>query len=139
MKFSIQANPIDLSQFALDLHGPEEGGIVHFFGVARTSSHESSKKVIRLEYEAYEVMARAEMEKIFSETKRKFGVNKTIVIHRTGIVEIGQAAVAIAVASAHRAEAFDACRYLIDELKKRVPIWKKEVYVDGSEWVGSRP
>lgn len=121
------------------LHGPLQGGIVHFLGVARVSSHHTEKKVIRLEYEAYEAMAREEMERIFAEAKAKFGVESVVVKHRVGRVEIGEPAVAISVATPHRGEAFDACRFLIDELKKRVPIWKKEVYADGSEWVGCRP
>lgn len=137
MEFSLvsKLRIADLPEF---LHGPEEGGIVRFYGVARESSHHTSKQVTRLEYEAYEAMAREEMERIFAEARGKFALYKAVVLHRVGRVEIGEPAVAIAVATPHRGEAFDACRFLIDELKKRLPIWKKEVYADGSEWVGCR-
>lgn len=138
MEFSL-VEKLSCDDLPSRLHGPEQGGIVHFLGVARESSHHSPKKVLRLEYEAYPSMAESEMERIFAEMRERFGVEKAIVLHRTGKVEIGEPAVAISVATPHRAEAFDACRYLIDELKKRVPIWKKEVYADGSEWVGCRP
>lgn len=139
MKFLLSEARLETQPLFASLHGPDEGGIVQFFGVARRSSHHSSKEVVRLEYEAYGPMAETEMERIFAEMRERFGVEKAIVLHRTGKVEIGEAAVAIAVAAEHRAEAFDACRYLIDELKERVPIWKKEIYRDGSQWVSCRP
>ncbi len=139
MIFKISSDPIDPLSFAEGLHGPGEGAIVHFLGVARESSHHSGQKVIRLEYEAYEPMAQKEMKKIFEEAEEKFALQKALVLHRVGRVEIGKPAVAIAVAAPHRAEAFAACRYLIDELKRRVPLWKKEIYQDGSQWVGCRP
>lgn len=139
MKFLLCETALETQRFFPGLFGPDEGGVVQFFGVARRSSHHSSKEVIRLEYEAYGPMAETEMESIFAEMRGRFGVEKAIVLHRIGKVELGEAAVAIGVAAEHRAEAFDACRFLIDELKSRVPIWKKEVYADGSEWVGCRP
>ena len=136
MRFELTARSIDLESFGTDLHGPEEGGVVRFVGVARMTSHRTPKEVVRLEYEAYEPMAREEMDRILAEAASKYGLRKALVVHRVGAVEVGEPAVAIQVATPHRAEAFDACRYLIDELKKRVPIWKKERFATGAaRWV----
>ena len=93
-------------------------------------------KVLRLEYEAYEPLAIIEGDKIFAEAKREFPFLHALCVHRTGMLEIGDCAVWVGVASPHRDEAFRACRYIIDELKVRLPIWKKEHYADGhSGWV----
>lgn len=110
------------------------GGIVTFSGVVR--NHHEGRAVLRMEYEGYESMADKQIDLIAGEAKEKFGVKTVRVIHRLGKLEIGDIAVAIEVTSAHRAEAFDACRYVIDEIKIRVPIWKHEFYADGAnEWV----
>jgi molybdopterin synthase catalytic subunit len=97
------------------------------------------KKVVRLEFEAYGPMAYKELEKIAHDVAAKWPVHTLLVHHRTGILNIGDVAVVIVVSAAHRAAAFEACRYAIDTLKQTVPIWKKEVFEDGEEWVAAHP
>ena len=115
----------------------EAGGHVLFVGRVRAST--ADKKVIRLEFEAYKPMAISEITKIVDIAMKKWPVLKVWVEHRTGILTIGQAAVVIGISSPHRTAAFEACRFVIDELKKTVPIWKKEVFEDGEIWVGAHP
>ena len=116
---------------------PESGGIDIFIGTVRNSTNE--KTVIHLEFEAYESMALNEMKKIAEEIIRKWPVHKIAIHHRTGILQIGEIPVIIAVSAAHRNAAFDACRYAIDTLKQTVPIWKKEAFEDGEVWVTAHP
>ena len=97
------------------------------------------KRVIRLEFEAYEPMALAEMEKIVKQAFEKWPVQKALIHHRTGVLKVGEVPVIIAVAATHRAAAFDACRFIIDTLKQTVPIWKKEIFEDGEVWVAAHP
>jgi len=104
-----------------------------------SSSAHPGNQVVRLDYEAYVPMAEEQMRIIAGEAAGEFGLLNVRVHHRVGTLAIGEAAVVVVVASAHRAAAFDGCRYVIEELKKRVPIWKKEVFNDGSEWVNARP
>lgn len=112
----------------------EDGAVVTFLGVVRGST--GGRAVVGLEYEAYEEMAINEMKKIAGDSAEKWPVSKIWMIHRTGALEVGDISVAIAVAAPHRGEAFDACEYLIDTLKQSVPIWKKELFEDGSaSWV----
>lgn len=113
------------------------GGIDVFIGTVRNAT--KGKPVLRLEFEAYEPMAIREMERIAQQAIEKFAVQKIALHHRTGILQIGEAAVIIAVSAPHRAAAFDACRYCIDTLKETVPIWKKEVFEDGEVWVAAHP
>jgi len=108
-----------------------------FIGTVRNAT--KGKAVIRLEFEAYEVMAVSEMEKIASQAAENWPVQKILIHHRTGILEVGEVPVIIAVSAAHRAAAFDACRFIIDTLKQTVPIWKKEFFEDGEVWVGAHP
>jgi molybdopterin synthase catalytic subunit len=110
-----------------------DGALCLFVGVVRNESQ--GRRVERLEYEAYEEMALPLMEEITAETRRRFPVSEVRLVHRLGRLEIGEASVAIAVASPHRAEAFAASRFAIDTLKAKVPIWKKEHYTDGSAWL----
>ena len=111
-----------------------------FIGTARNSSTERTADAVdRLEYEAYVPMAEAELTAIASEAIETFGALHVLVHHRVGALALGEAAVAVVVSTRHRSEAFEACRYVIEELKKRVPIWKKEVFADGAEWVNARP
>lgn len=112
---------------------PGAGGIVVFEGVVR--DHARGKQVRYLEYDVYEEMAEQQIRLILDEVRQRWGIERVAVAHRFGRLEIGEASVIIVVASAHRAEAFDACRYIIDTLKTTVPIWKKEVALDGEEWV----
>ncbi len=110
------------------------GGYVSFEGWVR--DHNDGQKVLRLEYEAYETLGEKEGERIVNEALSRFGVGAALCVHRVGALEIGDLAVWVGVSAPHRDEAFAACRYIIDEVKHRVPIWKKEQYVDGdSGWV----
>jgi molybdopterin synthase catalytic subunit len=116
---------------------PGSGGIDVFIGTVRNAT--KGKPVIRLEFEAYEPMAMKEMDKIAKQAFEKWPVQKILVHHRTGVLEVGEVPVVIAVAAAHRAAAFEACRYIIDTLKETVPIWKKEIFEDGEVWVAAHP
>ncbi|HWD88310.1 MAG TPA: molybdenum cofactor biosynthesis protein MoaE [Mucilaginibacter sp.] len=116
---------------------PQSGGIDVFIGTVRDST--KGKKVIRLEFEAYEPMAVKEMEKIAAQAFDKWPVQKLLIHHRTGILEVGEVPVVIAVSCAHRDAAFQACRFVIDTLKQTVPIWKKEIFEDGETWVAAHP
>jgi molybdopterin synthase catalytic subunit len=116
---------------------PDSGGIDIFVGTVRNAT--KGKKVVRLEFEAYESMAFQEMNKIAEDMMVKWPLHKVLIHHRTGSLEIGEVPVVIAVSAAHRAAAFDACRYAIDTLKETVPIWKKEVFEDGEIWVAAHP
>lgn len=117
--------------------GPESGGIDVFIGTVRNAT--KGKTVLRLEFEAYEKMAIAEMKKIAVQVFERWPVQKLLLHHRTGVLTIGEAPVIIAVSAAHRNAAFEACRYIIDTLKQTVPIWKKEVFEDGEHWVSAHP
>jgi molybdopterin synthase catalytic subunit len=110
-----------------------DGALCLFLGVVRNLNR--GRAVLALEYEAYEEMALPLMREIAEEATRRFAVTAVRLVHRLGRLAIGEASVAVAVASPHRAEAFAACRFAIDTLKARVPIWKKELYADGSEWL----
>jgi molybdopterin synthase catalytic subunit len=116
---------------------PDCGGIDVFIGTVRNAT--KGKPVIRLEFEAYQKMAILEIEKIVNEAFERWPVQKLLVHHRTGLLQVGEVPVVIAVAAAHRDAAFDACRFVIDTLKQTVPIWKKEVFEDGEVWVAAHP
>ena len=116
---------------------PQAGGIDVFVGTVRNET--KGRSVIRLEFEAYEKMALSEMEKIGVEMMQRWSLHKVLIHHRTGILQVGEVPVIIAVSAAHRADAFEACCFAIDTLKERVPIWKKEVFEDGEHWVAAHP
>jgi molybdopterin synthase catalytic subunit len=116
---------------------PECGGIDVFIGTVRNAT--KGKAVVRLAFEAYEKMAVSEMQKIVQQAFDKWPVQKILIHHRTGVLQVGEIPVIIAVAAAHRDAAFDACRYIIDTLKQTVPIWKKEIFEDGEVWVAAHP
>jgi molybdopterin synthase catalytic subunit len=124
-------SPIELA--ALQAPAPGDGALCLFVGVVR--DNHQGRAVAHLEYEAYEEMALGEMQAIEQESRRRWPLGDIRIVHRLGRLEIGEASVAVAVVSPHRAEAFEACRYAIDTLKKTVPIWKKEYYADGSAWI----
>jgi molybdopterin synthase catalytic subunit len=107
-----------------------------FVGVVR--DHNAGKSVIHLEYEAFEEMALPLMEEIAAEALRQWPITAIAMVHRLGRLQIGEASVAVTVTSAHRGDAFAACRYAIDTLKATVPIWKKEFYADGAVWIDER-
>jgi molybdopterin synthase catalytic subunit len=116
---------------------PESGGIDVFIGTVRNAT--KGKPVLKLDFEAYEPMAINEMEKIAQQAFEKWPVQKVLIHHRTGTLQVGEVPVIIAVSAAHRDAAFDACRYIIDTLKQTVPIWKKEAFEDGEVWVAAHP
>jgi len=115
---------------------PRAGAVVLFVGTTR--DHNEGRHVERLEYEAYAGMAEREIEKIAAEARSRWPIAHLAVVHRTGVVPIGQASVAIAASSAHRADAFAAARFAIDRLKEVVPIWKKEFFEGGAVWIGDQ-
>ena len=115
----------------------EVGGIVVFVGTVRNQT--KNKRVLRLEFEAYEPMAVSEMRKIAEEIQSKFSLLKVSIHHRIGILAVGEIPVIIAVSAPHRKAAFEACEFAIDTLKKTVPIWKKEFFEDGEMWVSATP
>jgi molybdopterin converting factor subunit 1 len=131
---AIGVDPIDVSHVERAVVDPAAGGTVTFVGTTRNNN--AGRNVIRLEYEAYEPMALAEMRKLADEAGRRFSIAKIAIRHRIGTVEIGEVSVAIAVSAAHRGDAFAACRFAIDRLKEVVPIWKKEYFEGGEIWVG---
>ncbi|MCS4304040.1 molybdenum cofactor biosynthesis protein MoaE [Chryseobacterium sp. BIGb0232] len=113
------------------------GGIATFIGTVRNITQ--NKSVVRLEYECYQSMATKEIKKVADQATTLFSVRNIVVHHRTGILFPGDAAVIIVVSDGHRDAVFDACRYVIDTIKKTVPIWKKEIFEDGEEWVSAHP
>lgn len=123
--------PIDVA--GLSTPTPEDGALCVFTGVVR--NHNDGKSVLHLEYEGYEEMVVSVFEEIEAEAKQRFGVTRVRIVHRLGRMEIGETSVAVAVSSPHRKEAFEACRFAIDTLKHKAPIWKKEFYADGSSWL----
>lgn len=130
-------SPLDAQRCIQFVTNDAAGGIDVFIGTVR--NHTQGKAVVRLEFEAYEPMAIAEMEKIAEQAIERFDVQKIALHHCTGVLKIGETAVIIAVSAPHRAAAFDACRYCIDTLKETVPIWKKEIFEDGEVWVAAHP
>jgi len=114
------------------LKAPEDGAVVVFDGFVRNNF--KGQKTLYLEYESYEAMAYTKLRTIGSEIHAKFVVNRIAIVHRLGRLEVGETSVAIVIAAAHRAAAFDACRYAIDAVKRVVPIWKKEYFAGGAVW-----
>jgi molybdopterin synthase catalytic subunit len=130
--------PIDLAAVARSVASPECGATVTLDGYARgitIQADGSAKETLFLEYEAYEPMALKEMQKLIEAAKSKFEISNAAIVHRLGRVEIGETSVVISAAAPHRKAAFRACEWLIRELKRTVPIWKKEVYAGGEVWV----
>jgi molybdopterin converting factor subunit 1 len=132
--FRLSDEPLSLEEVAREV--ASDGAGAHATIVGTTRAHSRGREVIRLEYEAYEGMAEAEMERIAGVLRDRHDVIDVAIHHRVGPVEIGETSVVIAVSAAHRAAAFDACREAIDTLKQTVPLWKKELYVGGEEWIG---
>ena len=130
---TITHEPLDRAALVKAIEHPSVGGIVVFEGVVRDNAR--GKQVRYLEYDVYPEMAIAKIREIVAEAEQRWGAERVAVAHRVGRLEIGEASVIIVVASPHRGEAFEACRYLIDTLKTTVPIWKKEVATNGEEWV----
>jgi molybdopterin converting factor subunit 1 len=129
---SIVRDVIDTQDAVRNIKSSEDGAAVVFEGVVRNQTR--GRKTLYLDYEAYEEMALAQMEGLAEQALKQFQVREVALIHRLGRLEIGETSVLVVVASAHRAAAFDACRWLIDTLKRTVPIWKKEYFEDGAVW-----
>jgi molybdopterin synthase catalytic subunit len=132
----IVSTPIDMNNLVSRVASPRAGGIATFLGVVRDNS--LGRKVRYLLYEAYPPMALKEMSAIEQEIRGKWEVDKVAMIHRVGRLEIGEASVAIAVSSAHRLEAIEACHFAIDRLKQTVPVWKKEFWEGGEVWIENK-
>jgi molybdopterin synthase catalytic subunit len=132
--FSFSDQPINPAELQATLSHPTAGGFVAFEGWVR--NHNEGHAVLKLEYEAFAELATKEGQRIVDEAVQEFSITGAACAHRVGLLEIGDMAVWVGVAAAHRGAAFDACRYIIDEVKQRVPIWKKEHYASGdSGWV----
>lgn len=132
--FRLSEEPLSVDAAVREVASDDAGAIATFIGTTR--AHSRGREVVHLEYEAYEGMAEAEMERIAADLVERHGLIAVAIHHRVGIVGIGGTSVVIAVSSAHRASALAACAEAIDTLKGTVPLWKKEIYVGGEEWIG---
>lgn len=133
----ITDNPLSITECLNVAQDLGSGGIATFIGAVRNMT--KNKRVLRLEYECYESMATREIKKIVDQAVAQFSVRNVVVHHRTGILFPGDAAVIIVVGDGHRDAVFEACRFIIDTVKQTVPIWKKEIFEDGEEWVSAHP
>lgn len=129
----LQEEPIRVEELVAGVGSQADGAVAVFVGTVR--DHNEGRRVLHLEYQAYPEMALREMRQIADQAGERFGVSRVGIVHRTGRLELGQASVAVAVASPHRAEALQACAFVIDTLKVRVPIWKKEYFEGGEVWI----
>jgi molybdopterin synthase catalytic subunit len=134
---SIVRDPIHTQEVLSRIKHGEDGAVVVFEGIVRNQTR--GRKTLYLDYEAYEEMALRQMEDLGEQARKQFQVREVALVHRLGRLEIGETSVLIVVASAHRAAAFEACRWLIDTLKRTVPIWKKEFFEDGAVWADGEP
>jgi molybdopterin synthase catalytic subunit len=132
-QFTVTAEPLDARALENAVAHPAAGALATFVGIVRDNT--DGEPATHLEYEAYAPLAESEMAKIAEEAEQRWPGVRIAGAHRTGRLEVGEASVVIAVSAAHRADAIEACRYCIDELKDRVPVWKKEFRPDGSYWV----
>lgn len=133
----ITEDPLNINECLALAQDLSSGGVATFIGTVRNVTQ--NKPVIRLEYEGYQSMATKEIKKVIDQAISLFSVRNIVVHHRTGILLPGDAAVIIVVSDGHRDAVFDACRYIIDTIKKTAPIWKKEIFEDGEEWVSAHP
>ena len=134
--FEIVAHPIDVAAVTAAVADATTGATVTFIGTTR--DHNDGRRVLKLEYEAYPEMALAEMRKIGAAAQQQWPIARVAIVHRVGVVPIGDASVVIAVSAGHRRPAFEACHFAIDRLKELVPIWKKEHFEGGEVWIGSQ-
>jgi molybdopterin synthase catalytic subunit len=130
--FALVCDPIDQAALIQHVRAAEDGAVVTFDGCVRNHSH--GRRTLYLDYEAYESMALGKIKEIAVQIHEKFPIHRVAIAHRLGRLEIGETTVFIAVSSAHRPAAFEACRFAIDTLKRTVPIWKKEYFEDGAVW-----
>ena len=136
MMFRVTREAIDLQGLVDFVTDPEAGAIVTFIGTTRNNNE--GRKVIALDYEAYPEMAEKELARLGEEAKKRWDIRRMAIVHRIGPVQITESSVIIAVSAAHRADAFEACRFAIEEIKKSVPIWKKELFEGGEVWIGTQ-
>ena len=134
--YRLTDKPIELNELLALVGDPGAGAVATFIGTTRDNNE--GRSILSLDYEAYPGMAEQEMARLGEEVEEKWRITRMAMVHRIGNVPIGEASVIIAVSAPHRDDAFKACRYAIDELKKRVPIWKKEIYRGGEIWIGSQ-
>jgi len=137
MKIEFYQSSIPSDEILASIKAGPDGAVVLFDGIVRNNTR--GRQTLYLVYEAYEAMALEQMRALAVEATEKFAIRDIVLVHRLGKLEIGETSVLIAVASAHRGAAFEACRWLIDTLKKTVPIWKKEHFVDGAVWADGEP
>ena len=130
----ITRDPLDQQAITATVRSHSNGGVVTFLGTTRDET--DGRRVMYLEYEAYDQMAEKILSRIAEEIDERWGIRNVSIAHRFGHMAVGEISLVIAVASPHRAEAFAACQYAVDRIKKDVPIWKKEVFEDGEVWVG---
>lgn len=136
-RLALSAQPLDERAVVALVQSPRAGAVVSFTG--RVRDHARGRPVVRLEYDAYPEMAERVFAEIAGEARARFAIDEVAIHHRSGELVVGEISVVVAVAAAHRAAAFDACRYIIDNLKRRAPIWKKEFGPDGGVWIDERP
>jgi molybdopterin synthase catalytic subunit len=134
---AIREDSLDAAAIASRLRSNLDGALVTFDGIVRSKAR--GKEVRALVYEAYGSMAQRQMEQLAEEAMRRWPLSDVAIVHRVGTLRVGETSVVISVAAGHRGEAFDACEWLIDELKRTVPIWKKEIYTEGEAWIDDRP
>ncbi len=136
MMFCVTQKAINLQELVEYVTDPEAGAIATFIGTTRNNNE--GRKVISLDYEAYPEMAEKELARLGEEAKIKWNIQRMAIVHRIGPVQITEPSVIIAVSAAHRSDAFEACRFAIEEIKKSIPIWKKEIFEGGEVWIGSQ-
>ena len=134
--FRITRKAIGVQELVDFVTDPESGAIVTFIGTTRNNN--DGRRVIALDYEAYPEMAEKELARLGEEAKKRWNIQRMAIVHRIGPVQITEPSVIIAVSAAHRRDAFEACRFAIEEIKKSVPIWKKELFEGGEVWIGSQ-
>lgn len=132
--FLLSGEPLDVARVVAEAESADAGAVASFVGTVRRTSR--GREVVRLEYEAFPEMAEPMLTRLADELKEKHGLCEVAIHHRVGAVDIGEASVVIAVSAPHRAAALDACREAIDTLKETIPLWKKEIYADGEQWIG---
>jgi molybdopterin synthase catalytic subunit len=135
---AIRPDSLPLADVTAFVSSPQAGGVDIFLGVTRSETHADGRALVALDYEAYTAMAEQQLHDLAKRARDRWPIVKLVLLHRVGRVALGEASVIIAVSTPHRAEAFDACRWIIDTLKKEVTLWKKEIWTDGSAtWLGA--
>ena len=132
--YVLSTEPLDLSRVVAEAASEDAGAVATFVGTVRR--HSRGREVVRLEYEAFEEMAEPMLRRLGDDLTARHGLTAVAIHHRVGPVDIGEPSVVIAISAPHRAAALDACREAIDTLKETIPLWKKEIYADGEEWIG---